>query len=116
MTLAPQGLRQVATAAGGHEGLADELRPPTSSCAPRGAPFTKVGLEGSASHRDERASRSLCGAQAPGLALYPCVPGPRTEPGKGPALRISEGYELGHASSMDVRGIVDPRPPHQLHV
>ena len=41
--------------------------------------FTKVGLEGLRVAQG-RASLTLasCGAQAPGLALYPCVPGPRT--------------------------------------
>ncbi|XDB50583.1 hypothetical protein AB1E18_004146 [Capra hircus] len=41
--------------------------------------FTKVGLEG-LHVAQGRAGLMLasCGAQAPGLALYPCVPGPRT--------------------------------------
>lgn len=79
MTLAPQGLRQAAAAAGGREGPADELRRLPQAAHPVAAALHQGG-SGGLRVAQGRAGLTLasCGAQAPGLALDPCVPGPRT--------------------------------------
>lgn len=78
VTLAPQGLRQAAAAADGHEGPAEELRR-----LPQAAQLAVVAAlhQGGSGGAPAGRTPASCGARAPGWHFAPVSPGPELEPG-----------------------------------
>ena len=111
MTLAPQGLRQAAAAAGGHEGLAEELRRLPQAAHPVVAALHQGGSGGAPRGTGTSGPHAgLLRGSGPGAGTLPLCPRAQNLSREGSCPEDLERYELGHVSSMDVRGIVNPRP------
>ena len=112
MPLAPQGLRQAAAAADGHEGPAEELRRLPQAAQLAVVAALHQGGSGGAPRGTGTSGphAGLLRGSSPGAGTLPLCPRAQNLSREGSCPEDLEGYELGHVSSMDVRGIVNPRP------
>ena len=105
MTLAPQGLRQAAAAAGGHEGLAEELRRLPQAAHPVAAALHQGGSGGAPRGTGTSGPHAgLLRGSGPGAGASPLCLQTQNLTQDVPALWGLEGRELGCVSSVDGRG------------
>ena len=111
MTLAPQGVGQAAAAADGHEGPAEELRRLPQAAQAVVAALRQGGSGGAPRGTGtNRPHAGLLRGSGSGAGTLPLCPRAQHLSRVRSCPEDLEGYELGHVSSMDGRGAVDPRP------